>query len=156
MNPASTKCKLVILISGGGSNLQSFIDAIETGNLNAEIAAVFCNKPSAFGLTRAANAGITTEVIDHTTYDNRDSFDRVLMDRISDYSPDLIILAGFMRILTPRFLPTKCKNIFISSKKEGLTNQEISEKFNISTKTVEGQITKAFKFLKRCVRIKFF
>jgi phosphoribosylglycinamide formyltransferase-1 len=104
MNPASTKCKLVILISGGGSNLQSFIDAIETGNLNAEIAAVFCNKPSAFGLTRAANAGIPTEVIDHTTYDNRDSFDRVLMDRISHYSPNLIILAGFMRILTPRFV----------------------------------------------------
>ena len=53
-------------------------------------------------------------------------------------------------------LPAKCKNVFISSKKEGLTNQEISEKFNISTKTVEGQITKAFKFLKRCMGIKFF
>jgi phosphoribosylglycinamide formyltransferase-1 len=104
MFSASEKCKLVILISGSGSNLQSFIDAVNSGDLNAEIAAVFCNKPNAFGLSRAADAGIQTEVIDHTKYDSRDAFDTAMMDRINDYAPDLLILAGFMRILTPSFV----------------------------------------------------
>lgn len=104
MISASEKCKLIILISGSGSNLQSFIDAINTGHLNAEITAVFCNKPNAFGLSRAADAGIQTEVIDHTDFDSRDAFDAVLMHRINQYSPDLVILAGFMRILTPSFV----------------------------------------------------
>ncbi|MEH6559530.1 MAG: phosphoribosylglycinamide formyltransferase [Oceanicoccus sp.] len=100
----SPKSKLVILISGSGSNLQSFIDAVNSGDLNAEIAAVFCNKPNAFGLSRAADAGIQTEVIDHTKYDSRDAFDTAMMNRINEYSPDLLILAGFMRILTPSFV----------------------------------------------------
>jgi len=104
VNSPAKKCKLVILISGSGSNLQSFIDAIDAGTLNADIAAVFCNKPGAFGLSRAAGAGIQTELIDHTGYSSRDAFDRAMMDRINQYSPDLVILAGFMRILTPAFV----------------------------------------------------
>ncbi len=104
MISASAKPKIVILISGSGSNLQSFIDAVNTGHLNVEISAVFCNKPNAFGLSRAAEAGIQTEVIAHTDYDSRNAFDAAMMDRINQYSPDLVILAGFMRILTPSFV----------------------------------------------------
>ncbi|WP_101760584.1 phosphoribosylglycinamide formyltransferase [Oceanicoccus sp. KOV_DT_Chl] len=100
----SVKCRLVILISGSGSNLQSFIDAAISGDLNADIAAVVCNRPGAYGLERAANAGIATELIDHTLYDSRDSFDAELVQRIDRFTPDLIILAGFMRILTPSFV----------------------------------------------------
>ena len=97
-------CKLVILVSGSGSNLQSFIDAAATKALDAEVAAVVCNRPGAYGLTRAANAGIATELVDHTDYENRESFDAELISRIDSYQPDLVILAGFMRILTPGFV----------------------------------------------------
>ena len=100
----SAPCKLVILVSGGGSNLQSFIDGVENGSLSAEIAAVFSNRPKAFGLERAAKAAIATEVVDHTLFESREAFDAELMQRIDAYSPDLVILAGFMRILTPWFV----------------------------------------------------
>ncbi len=103
-SPASPTCKLVILISGSGSNLQSFIDSTQSGLLPADIAAVISNRPNAYGLERAANAGIETSVIDHTEFDNRDDFDAQLMQCIDRYSPDLVILAGFMRILTPEFV----------------------------------------------------
>ena len=100
----SPKAKLVILISGSGSNLQSFIDQSQSGELPAEIAAVVCNRPGAFGLERAEQAGIATELVDHTGYDSRDTFDAELIRRIDAYQPDLVILAGFMRILTPAFV----------------------------------------------------
>lgn len=103
-NPHQKPCKLVILVSGSGSNLQSFIDAAATTALDAEVAAVVCNRPNAYGLTRAANAGIATELVDHTGYDSRESFDAELIKRIDSYQPDLVILAGFMRILTPGFV----------------------------------------------------
>ena len=101
---SNTPCKLVILVSGSGSNLQSFIDASKASTLNADIAAVVCNRPGAFGLERANNAGIATELVDHTEYDSRETFDAELIKRIDHYQPDLIILAGFMRILTPGFV----------------------------------------------------
>jgi phosphoribosylglycinamide formyltransferase-1 len=97
-------CKLVILISGSGSNLQSFIDNASSGKLNAEISAVVSNRPSASGLDRASNAKIRTEIVDHTLYDTRDEFDAELMACVDKFEPDLIILAGFMRILTPGFV----------------------------------------------------
>jgi phosphoribosylglycinamide formyltransferase-1 len=100
----SSKPRIVILISGSGSNLQAFIDAASSNQLNAEIACVVSNKRDAFGLTRAQNAGIATEVIDHTTFDSRESFDQALAKTIHTYKPDLIILAGFMRILTTEFV----------------------------------------------------
>ena len=96
--------RLVILISGSGSNLQSFIDSAARGELRADIAAVVCNKPGAYGLTRASDAGIATEVVDHRAYPSRETFDAELMQRIDRYQPDLVILAGFMRILTPAFV----------------------------------------------------
>jgi phosphoribosylglycinamide formyltransferase-1 len=98
------RAKLVILISGSGSNLQSFIDQSLSGELPADIAAVICNRPGAFGLERASQAGITTELVDHTEFEGREAFDAELIRRIDSYQPDLVILAGFMRILTPGFV----------------------------------------------------
>jgi len=99
------KCpQLVVLISGSGSNLQAFIDASKNGSLDADIAAVISNKAGVMGLERADNAGIANEVIDHKQFADRESFDAELADRIESYKPDLVILAGFMRILTPEFV----------------------------------------------------
>jgi phosphoribosylglycinamide formyltransferase 1 len=97
-------CRLVILISGSGSNLQAFIDRIAAGTLAARIACVISNRPAALGLQRAQAAGIHTEVIDHKLFSDRESFDSELRQRVQSYEPDLVILAGFMRILTPTFL----------------------------------------------------
>lgn len=96
--------QLVVLISGSGSNLQAFIDAAKNGTLNADIAGVLSNKAGVMGLERAKNAGIATEVIDHRQFTDRESFDQELADRIEGYKPDLVILAGFMRILTSSFV----------------------------------------------------
>lgn len=100
----SSSPKLVVLISGSGSNLQAFIDQSASGELPAGIAAVISNRPGVRGLQRATDAGIKAEVIDHTRFESRQAFDRELMDRIDQYAPDLVILAGFMRILTPEFV----------------------------------------------------
>lgn len=96
--------KLCVLISGNGSNLQSMIDYIDAGKLNAEIACVISNRPNAFGLTRAENSGIPNLCIDHTQYPDREDYDRALKAKIEEYSPDCVVLAGFMRILTPDFV----------------------------------------------------
>lgn len=98
------RAKLVVLISGSGSNLQAFIDGCANGSLNADIAAVVCNRPGAPGLERARQAGIATEVVDHTRFASREAFDAELIRRIDPYLPKLLILAGFMRILTPDFV----------------------------------------------------
>ena len=98
------KPRIVVLISGSGTNLQAFIDAIANGSLHAEISAVISNKNGVKGLQRANSAGIPTEVIDHRAYESRESFDAQLADCIERYQPDLVILAGFMRILTPGFV----------------------------------------------------
>ena len=97
-------CKLVILISGSGSNLQAFIDAAASGELPATICAVITNRPGAGGLERAANAGIQTAVVDHKQFDSRDAFDAELLNVIDSFTPDLVILAGFMRILGADFV----------------------------------------------------
>ncbi|MFV8835626.1 phosphoribosylglycinamide formyltransferase [Aquisalimonas sp.] len=91
---------LVVLISGSGSNLQALIDAREAGTLPAEIRAVISNRPGAYGLERARAAGIDTEVLDHRDYAERAAYDTALQQRIDARTPDLVVLAGFMRILT--------------------------------------------------------
>ena len=101
---AKARLPVVVLISGRGSNLQSIMDAVELGSLPIEIRAVISNRPDADGLRRATLAGITTRIIDHTGYDNRGAFDDALMATIDGYEPALVILAGFMRILTPGFV----------------------------------------------------
>jgi formyltetrahydrofolate-dependent phosphoribosylglycinamide formyltransferase (EC 2.1.2.2) len=94
---------IVVLISGSGSNLQAIIDQQRLGSINIDIKAVISNKSAVQGLQRAANNGIATAVIDHKQFDSREAFDKSLRDLIDGYNPGLVVLAGFMRILTPEF-----------------------------------------------------
>ena len=96
--------KAAILISGGGTNLQSFIDQVDDGRLELEIAVVFSNRPDAYGLERAENAGIPTVCVEHGDFGEREHFDRSVAAALDESEPDLIILAGFMRILSPWFV----------------------------------------------------
>ncbi|MXN74476.1 phosphoribosylglycinamide formyltransferase [Burkholderia sp. 4701] len=96
--------KLVILISGRGSNMEAIVRACAQERWPAEVAAVIANRPDAAGLAFAASHGIATAVVDHRSFDGRDSFDAALADEIDRFAPDLVILAGFMRILTPEFV----------------------------------------------------
>ena len=95
--------RVVVLISGSGSNLQALIDGVAQGNLPIEITAVISNRPDVFGLTRASEAGIPTLLLDHKGFASREAFDQELMRCIDAYNPGLVVLAGFMRILTPEF-----------------------------------------------------
>ncbi|KAA3627766.1 MAG: phosphoribosylglycinamide formyltransferase [Proteobacteria bacterium] len=99
MTSAEGATRVVALISGRGSNLQALIDAARQGNLAADLVAVVSNRPHATGLDRAIKAGIETVIIDHENHPDRDSFDRALMQAIDRFSPRLVVLAGFMRIL---------------------------------------------------------
>jgi phosphoribosylglycinamide formyltransferase 1 len=96
--------RIAILISGRGSNMQAFIDACATGTIDASIAIVVSNNPDAAGLESAAAAGIPTACVNHRDFDSREAFDQALVDCLDEYEPDLVILAGFMRILTPVFI----------------------------------------------------
>lgn len=96
--------RLAVLVSGRGSNLQAFIEACASGALDAEIAVVLSNNPDAQGLQRAAAAGIDTAVVNHRDFEAREDFDRAMVAQLARYRPDLVILAGFMRILTPVFI----------------------------------------------------
>ncbi|MBB6342111.1 phosphoribosylglycinamide formyltransferase-1 [Pseudomonas fluvialis] len=96
-------CKVVVLISGSGSNLQALIDSLQADS-PAQISAVISNRADAFGLQRAAKAGITTQVLDHKAFADREAFDGALIEAIDAYQADLVILAGFMRILTLGFV----------------------------------------------------
>lgn len=97
------KLQVVVLISGSGSNLQALIDGVASSELPISIAAVISNRPDVLGLTRASQAGIPTLVLDHKGFASREAFDTALMQRIDAYNPGLVVLAGFMRILTPAF-----------------------------------------------------
>ena len=95
---------IVVLISGSGSNLQALIDACSSGFIPGKISAVISNKANAYGLVRASEAGISTQVLSHKHYSSRDSYDIAMIDAIDQHKPDLVVLAGFMRILTPAFV----------------------------------------------------
>ncbi len=95
---------IVVLVSGSGSNLQAIIDAVETGQIASKISAVISNVPDAYALQRAKKAGIATAVVDHTLFDSREEFDQALQDSIEAYQPDLVVLSGFMRLLTEPFV----------------------------------------------------
>lgn len=94
----------MILISGNGSNLQAIIDAISDNKINVSVAAVISNKAEAYGLERARKADITDIVIDHNAFDTRELFDQALASKIDAMKPDLVVLAGFMRILSKAFI----------------------------------------------------
>ena len=106
--------KLGVLISGNGSNLQSIIDHIEKGSLKATIKIVISNNPDAYGITRAKKHGIPVVVLKNGDFKNKEDFDLELIRILKNNSVDLVILAGFMRILTPTLLkafPQKIMNI---------------------------------------------
>ncbi len=101
-NPGSQNlCSLVVLISGNGSNLQAIIDAITQDQIPVRIVAVISNRADAYGLKRAQQAGIATAVLDNKNRPAREEYDQALQQLIDSYKPDLLVLAGFMRILTP-------------------------------------------------------
>lgn len=95
---------IVILISGRGSNMESLLGAAATGGLPVTVAAVISNRPDAKGLETAAAHGISTRVVDHRQFPSREAFDEVLAGVIDGFSPDLVVLAGFMRILSEGFV----------------------------------------------------
>jgi phosphoribosylglycinamide formyltransferase-1 len=98
-----SRLPVVVLISGGGTNLQAIIDSAQA-DLPIEIKAVISNKAGAYGLERAKIAGIATVVLDHQQFSSREDFDKALTALIDGYQPKLVLLAGFMRILTPEFV----------------------------------------------------
>jgi phosphoribosylglycinamide formyltransferase-1 len=95
---------LVALISGGGSNLQALIDGVAEGSVPVEIRAVISNEADAFGLQRATAAGIDTRVLSHRDFASREAYDQALTKLIDEFSPGLVVLAGFMRILSRDFV----------------------------------------------------
>ncbi|WP_205340689.1 phosphoribosylglycinamide formyltransferase [Denitrificimonas caeni] len=98
----STICNIVVLISGSGSNLQAIMDDL-TDLTSAHICAVVSNRADAYGLIRAQQAGVAQHVLNHKDFADRLAFDNALMQVIDQYQPNLVVLAGFMRILTPEF-----------------------------------------------------
>jgi phosphoribosylglycinamide formyltransferase 1 len=96
--------RLAVLISGTGSNLQAIVDAIDAGELPARISLVLSNKAGAAGLTRAERAGVPAEAIDHRGFPDRAAFDQAMIERIDAHGADTVVLAGFMRILSPGFV----------------------------------------------------
>jgi phosphoribosylglycinamide formyltransferase-1 len=95
---------IVVLISGNGSNLQSIIDACESSKIAGNVVAVISNKPDVYGLERASIHNIAACVVNHKSFDSREAYDYQLRQEIDSHQPDLIVLAGFMRILTPEFV----------------------------------------------------
>ncbi|HET9550523.1 MAG TPA: phosphoribosylglycinamide formyltransferase [Candidatus Binatia bacterium] len=93
-----------VLISGSGTNLQSIIDAIEAKKLDAKVEVVLSNKADAYGLARAQNHGIRTEVLDHKAFASREAYDQAVVDRLRARGVELVVLAGFMRLLSPVFV----------------------------------------------------
>jgi phosphoribosylglycinamide formyltransferase-1 len=97
-------CDVVVLLSGTGGNLQAMIDSFQDSSSPVRIRAVISNRADAYGLERARNAGIETRALDHTAYEGREAFDAALIELIDTFAPKLVVLAGFMRILTPGFV----------------------------------------------------
>ena len=98
------RCKTAILISGSGTNLQAFIDAVASGHLDLDLCVVFSNNPGAYGLQRAERAGIPTACVRHENFPDRETFDQAIIAELDQFEPELLILAGFMRILSPGFV----------------------------------------------------
>lgn len=100
----SATCDVVVLLSGTGGNLQAMIDSFKDGSSPVRIRAVISNRADAFGLQRARDAGIEACVLDHKAYEGREAFDAALIELIDTFNPQLVVLAGFMRILSADFV----------------------------------------------------
>ena len=112
MSRSTSGTSAAVLISGSGTNLQAFIDATQSGDLDLRLGVVLSNKPAAAGLDRARKANISVECVEHRNFPDRAQFDAALVSTLDQYEPDLIILAGFMRILTPVFIDHFAGRIF--------------------------------------------
>ncbi len=104
MNKMTARAKIVVLVSGSGTNLQAIIDHCKSNYINGDVVAVISNRPNVYALHRAEVNNLPNIVIDHTQFDDRESFDNNLAINIDKYAPDLVILAGFMRILSDQFV----------------------------------------------------
>ena len=93
--------KIAVLISGNGSNLEALIDACKKNVINGSVDIIISNNSDAYGIQRAKNHSINYKIIDNNRFETREDFDRALVEELQDSNPDLIVLAGFMRILTP-------------------------------------------------------
>ena len=100
----SKQASIVVLVSGNGSNLQTILDQCEQGSINGKVTAVFSNKSTAYGLERAQQAGVDAISLAQSDFADRAAFDAELMTQIDQYQPDLIVLAGYMRILSDSFV----------------------------------------------------
>ena len=111
----TTPLRLAVLVSGNGSNFQAIVDAIEAGRVpNAGIVCLISNKADAFALERAKNHNITSIVLDHKGFPNRQAYDAALVELLQQHGVDLVILAGFMRLLSPTMIdafPNRIMNI---------------------------------------------
>jgi phosphoribosylglycinamide formyltransferase-1 len=106
--------KLGVLVSGNGSNLQAILDAVHRGTIDAQVALVISNQPSAHALTRARQAGVPAQCISHRDFASREEFDRSVVSALKAAEVEWVVLAGFMRLLTPYFLeqfPNRILNI---------------------------------------------
>lgn len=104
MHPMNSQKSIVILISGRGSNMESLLAAVAAGTLPVRVAAVLSNRPDAAGLQSAAAQGVPTRVVDHKQFVDRVAFDAAMSEAIDAFAPDLVVLAGFMRILSEGFV----------------------------------------------------
>ena len=126
--------KAVVLLSGSGSNFQAILDSITADEIALEISSVISNVLDARGIDRAKTHGIPTHIVNNHNYSERISFDKALLDKVINYNPDYLILAGFMRILSPEFIKKFNKPIFnihpsLLPKYKGLnTHQRVLDK----------------------------
>jgi len=114
MVKSSSKIRVGVLISGSGTNLQTIIDRSAAGKLDAEVVCVISNRADAFGLQRAKKHGIAALHLDHKSYSGRQEYDTALVKELKSFNVDLVVLAGFMRIVTPVLLeafPNRVMNI---------------------------------------------
>ena len=110
----SRKVPIGVLLSGSGTNLQAIVDAVEQDRLDADIRTVVSNRENAYGLTRARNHGIPATVIDHRGHPSREVYDRLVVEHLKEQGVELVVLAGFMRLLSPFFIrsfPDRIMNI---------------------------------------------
>ena len=98
--------RIVVLVSGTGSNLQAVLDAVAQGTLDVEIAAVGADRPGTYGVQRAADAGYETFVVDFRAYDLRTDWNLALTEKVASYNPDVVLSSGFMRIVDEHFINT--------------------------------------------------
>ncbi|MBT2513355.1 phosphoribosylglycinamide formyltransferase [Arthrobacter sp. ISL-30] len=96
--------RIVVLVSGSGSNLQAVIDAAKSGELDVDIAAVGADREGTYGIERSAEAGLETFVVNFNSFPTRAEWDAALTEKVASYSPDVVVSSGFMRIVSPEFI----------------------------------------------------